>query len=113
MKLRKRKLHATVESLEDMDDPPDHEGAKHTDQIGRWDETPADELLSKELRALIEKAIAKLPMDYRVVFVLRDIEGKSTEETARILSLSIEATKSRLRRARAFLRAQLNPYMTS
>jgi RNA polymerase sigma-70 factor (ECF subfamily) len=47
-----------------------------------------------------------------VVFVLRDIEGKSAEETARIVKLSIPAVKSRLRRARVFLREQLNEYMT-
>ena len=44
---------------------------------------------------------------------MRDVEGRSTEETAGVLGLSVEATKSRLRRARAFLRDQLQPYMTA
>jgi RNA polymerase sigma-70 factor, ECF subfamily len=49
-------------------------------------------------------------MEYRIVFVLRDIEGRTAEETAKILKLSIPAVKSRLRRARLFLRRQLNEY---
>jgi RNA polymerase sigma-70 factor (ECF subfamily) len=47
------------------------------------------------------------------VFVLRDMDGNSTEETASIMGISVEATKSRLRRARAFLRDQLDPYMAT
>jgi RNA polymerase sigma-70 factor, ECF subfamily len=62
---------------------------------------------------VLDNAITKLPVDYRVVFVLRDLEGKSTEEAAEILKISVEAAKSRLRRARAFLRKELTPYMTS
>jgi RNA polymerase sigma-70 factor (ECF subfamily) len=50
-------------------------------------------------------------MEYRIVFALRDIEGKSADETAKILQLSIPAVKSRLRRARMFLREQLHEYM--
>jgi RNA polymerase sigma-70 factor (ECF subfamily) len=46
-----------------------------------------------------------------VVFVLRDMEQKTTEETAEIVGISVEAAKSRLRRARAFLRSRLDPYM--
>jgi RNA polymerase sigma-70 factor (ECF subfamily) len=55
----------------------------------------------------------KLPVDYRLVFVLRDVEGRSTQETASILKITEEATKSRLRRARAFLRDQLHPYLAA
>ncbi|MDH3252603.1 MAG: sigma-70 family RNA polymerase sigma factor, partial [Ignavibacteria bacterium] len=78
-----------------------------------WDETPVEELLTQELRGQLDAAILKLPIDYRIVFVLRDIEGKSAEETAQILRISVEATKSRLRRARAFLRERLSPYMVA
>ena len=74
-------------------------------------DTPADVVMTKELREVLDGAIGRLPTDYRVVFVMRDIEGESNEETARALGLSVEATKSRLRRARAFLREQLEPYM--
>jgi RNA polymerase sigma-70 factor (ECF subfamily) len=108
MKHRRRKLHDVMESL---DEPPaSFQGRAH---ISSWKDTPVDVLLDKELKALLEKAIVKLPVEYRLVFVMRDIEGESTRETARALNISEEAAKSRLRRARAFLREELNPYMTS
>ncbi len=113
MKLRRRKIQELEDPLEVYDDPPGDDGSMPRAPIARWEETPADLLLVKELRSALDTAINKLPVDYRVVFVLRDVEGKSTEETARILHLSVEATKSRLRRARAFLRDQLHPYMVA
>ena len=111
MKQRRRRARAVEESLELLDAPPVHEHGRQGRQIARWDETPADLLLDKELRGILDEAILKLPADYRVVFVLRDVEGKSTQETATILGISIEAAKSRLRRARAFLREELSPYV--
>lgn len=108
MSRRKRKMDDLLESL---DDPPIDNNGRLSEHIARWEETPADVLMKKELQTLLDRAILKLPVDYRVVFVLRDLEGKSTEETAEILKISVEATKSRLRRARAFLRTQLSPYM--
>jgi RNA polymerase sigma-70 factor (ECF subfamily) len=113
MKHRRRKARDLEDPLEMYDEPPDQEGEHRRAPIARWEETPADILLTKELRLALDAAIQKLPVDYRVVFVLRDVEGKSTEETAKILHLSIEATKSRLRRARAFLRDRLHPYFAS
>jgi RNA polymerase sigma-70 factor (ECF subfamily) len=110
MKRRRRKLDEVTEPLVEPD--VDKQG-KFTHPIPRWDETPADLLIHKEFRAILDQAIRKLPVEYRMVFVLRDVEGKTNEETANILKLSQEATKSRLRRARAFLREQLNPYMTA
>jgi RNA polymerase sigma-70 factor (ECF subfamily) len=111
MRHRKRKIREIEESLEALESPAMSEDGKFTHEIARWDETPADIVLDKELRVQIEKAIKKLPPDYRIVFTLRDMEGKSTEETAKIAGISREAAKSRLRRARAFLRDQLTPYM--
>jgi RNA polymerase sigma-70 factor (ECF subfamily) len=81
--------------------------------IASWKDTPMDSLMNKELRSLLDEAIEKLPLDYRVVFVLRDVEGQSAEEVSKMLKLSVPAVKSRLRRARVFLREQLNGYMTS
>jgi RNA polymerase sigma-70 factor (ECF subfamily) len=69
--------------------------------------------MDKELQVVLDNAIQQLPYDYRVVFVLRDIEGLSAEEAGKILKLSVPAVKSRLRRARVFLRERLNPYMTA
>jgi RNA polymerase sigma-70 factor (ECF subfamily) len=110
MKRRQRKSDITLESL---DDPPNTHNGRFAERIPRWEETPVDVLMNKEFRLLLDEAILKLPMEYRIVFVLRDMEGKANEETASILNISGEATKSRLRRARAFLRQQLSPYMIS
>jgi RNA polymerase sigma-70 factor (ECF subfamily) len=111
MKQRKRRIQELEDPLEVYDTPPEQDGTRRRAPIARWEETPADLLLTKELRSALDSAIEKLPVDYRVVFVLRDMEGNSTDETAKILKLSVEATKSRLRRARAFLRDQLHPYL--
>jgi RNA polymerase sigma-70 factor (ECF subfamily) len=114
MKRRQRKLDkasVSIESPRESDDDPDHEPSVQT--IPSWKETPLDSVMDKELRTLLDEAIQRLPYDYRVVFVLRDVEGMSAEETGKILKLTVPAVKSRLRRARVFLREQLNPYMTS
>jgi len=63
-------------------------------------------LMDEELRSKLDEAIQKLPYNYRVVFILRDVEGQSAEETGKILKLTVPAVKSRLRRARVFLREQ-------
>ncbi len=90
----------------------DNEG--HTVQtIASWKDTPIDSLMNKELQSHLDKAIKKLPLDHRVVFILRDVEGQSAEAVSKILKLSVPAVKSRLRRARVFLREQLNEYMTT
>ena len=62
---------------------------------------------NKELKKALDDAIAKLEPKYRVIFLLRDVEELSAEETAKITELSIPAIKSRLHRARAFLRNEL------
>jgi RNA polymerase sigma-70 factor, ECF subfamily len=113
MKRRRQKRYELEESLESYDHMPVGDNGKPARDIARWEETPADIVLGKELQEVLNAAILKLSQDYRVVFVMRDIEGKSNEETAQILGLSVEATKSRLRRARAFLRDQLHPYMAA
>jgi RNA polymerase sigma-70 factor (ECF subfamily) len=107
MKHRKRKLDDLWVSL---DEPPviERNGPKKT----AWDATPAELLEDKELREKMDTAILMLPTDYRIVFILRDIEGRSSEEVAKILKLSVPAVKSRLRRARVFLRNQLNEYLS-
>ncbi len=69
--------------------------------------TPEEAFEEKEGRTLLENAIAKLPEEYRAVLVLRDVEGQSANDTAEILDLSVAAVKSRLHRARLFVRREL------
>jgi len=80
------------------------------DQVPRWALMPLDKLLSDELSDKINAAIFTLPEKYRLVIVLRDIEGFSTAETAQILNLSDANVKVRLHRARLFLRDRLKGY---
>lgn len=76
--------------------------------IADWKYNPEKISENDELKIILDNAIQKLPHDYRIVFLLRDIEGLSTEETGKVVNLSVPAIKSRLHRARAFLRNELN-----
>jgi RNA polymerase sigma-70 factor (ECF subfamily) len=68
---------------------------------------PNKQFETAELRGILDEAIAKLEPKYRLVFLLRDVEQQSAKETAAITGLSVAAVKSRLHRARAFLRNEL------
>ncbi len=92
----------TFASLDDEDALIDEKN------IAEWKITPQNIAENNELKNLLDKAIDKLPYDYRIVFLLRDVEGLSTAETGQIVKLSVPAVKSRLHRARAFLRNELN-----
>ena len=76
-------------------------------EIPDWSQDPSDQALRAELRRILQEAIAALPETYRLVFTLRDMEGFSTVETARMLDISPQAVKTRLHRARLFLRERI------
>lgn len=77
----------------------------------RWSVRADEELASKELRGKLYEAIEELPPKYQSVFRMREIEHLSLKEIGDALELSIPAVKSRLHRARLFLRATLEPYV--
>lgn len=79
-------------------------------QVPAWAGLPLDQILNDELSRTLKKAILELPDKYRVVLVLRDIEGFSTDESAHILKLTPSNIKVRLHRARLFLRDKLKTY---
>ena len=79
-------------------------------QVPDWAQMPLDKVLSNELLDKINEAIVSLPEKYRLVIVLRDVEGFNTAETAQILNLSDANVKVRLHRARLFLRDRLKGY---
>jgi RNA polymerase sigma-70 factor (ECF subfamily) len=79
-------------------------------QVPAWATLPLDQLLNEELGRTLKQAIVEVPEKYRVVLVLRDIEGFSTEESAQILNLTPANIKVRLHRARLFLREKLKTY---
>ena len=115
MKSRRTKVEEASISFSEFNPPhDDHNNHSHSNlKIHEWKSTPLDRVMNTELKQLLDEAIQKLPFDYRIVFVLRDIEGRSAEDTAKILKLTVPAVKSRLRRARVFLREQLNEYMVT
>jgi RNA polymerase sigma-70 factor (ECF subfamily) len=76
--------------------------------------SPPDEaLVRRQLRRMIEVAVAALPDIFRTVFVLRDVEGLSTEETAEALDIPVATVKTRLLRGRRHLRQLLAPDVRS
>jgi RNA polymerase sigma-70 factor (ECF subfamily) len=75
-----------------------------------WAKRPDEQLQSSELRQHIEAAVDALPDIYRTIFLIRDVEGLSTEETAQILDISIPTVKTRLHRARIALRDAIGGY---
>ena len=106
MKLRKRKSDRTVSIDDDIDTGEDTVAR----EIAAWDENPEQRYSREELNEILDTAIESLAPPYRTVFVLRDIEELSTEETAETLHLSVPAVKSRLLRARLQLRDKLTRY---
>jgi len=86
------------------------EGEVEPLQIIDWSSLPEEELMSAEAQVYLDKAVDKLSPSLRVVFVLRDIQGLSTRETAEVLDISETAVKTRLSRARLQLREELTSY---
>ncbi|MBV9766755.1 MAG: sigma-70 family RNA polymerase sigma factor [Acidobacteriaceae bacterium] len=76
-------------------------------QIQGWTDNPEQLYSKQQTRVLVETAVRRLPAKYRVVVLLRDIEGMSTEEAAAALRLSVPALKARLLRGRLMLRESL------
>lgn len=106
MMLRQRSPRVAIDHVADTiqaDEIPQH--------LTPWTLDPATAALNSELRATLEQALMALPETLRVVFVLRDIQGLSTEETAAMLGLGESAVKVRLHRARLRLRELLSAYM--
>jgi RNA polymerase sigma-70 factor, ECF subfamily len=106
MRLRKRRpnqfsLDEPIESGDDDFVPQ---------QIEDWGPSPEQRYAQTEMRDILRGVIDELQPDFRIVFVLRDVEGLSTEETAEAVGISVAAVKSRLLRARLKLRQRLDRY---
>lgn len=106
MKLRKRKSDKMVS----LDEPVDNGEETVTREIAVWDDTPEIKYSQEEIKKILDESVESLSPIFRSVFVLRDIEELSTEETAEVLGISIPAVKSRLLRARLQLREKLTRF---
>lgn len=108
MKLRSKKKDQSI-SIEDAF--PSFNGAGyHQEVIRDWSENAESLMFSNETKKIIKGAVDQLPEKEKITFILRDVEGLSTEATAQTLGLSISAVKSRLHRSRLFLRKKLSGY---
>jgi RNA polymerase sigma-70 factor, ECF subfamily len=105
MLIRRKKPEVDLDSKEDKD-----EAILRPSQFVDWSPLPEDELLSGEGRQVLDRAISQLPEPLRIVFILRDVEDLSIKETAEALNLTETNVKTRLLRARLFLRERLSAY---
>ncbi len=94
-------LEAATEESEEFEHVP------HPEYIADWRESPEQLVEKREIQRLLDEALARLEEKHRLVFLLRDVEGLSTRETAEALGLSEGNTKVRLLRARLQLRELL------
>ncbi|MDR3764720.1 MAG: RNA polymerase sigma factor [Acidobacteriota bacterium] len=106
MRLRRRRPERMISLDEDVKTEED----SMPREVADWSPNPEQQYSQAELKEILGKTIQGLPPSFRTVFVLRDVEGLSTEETASALELSVPAVKSRLLRARLQLRERLNKY---
>ncbi len=106
MRLRRRRPERMVSLDEDVKTEED----SMPREVADWSPNPEQLYSQAELRDILTRTVQGLPSGFRTVFVLRDVENLSTEETAEALELSVPAVKSRLLRARLQLRERLNKY---
>jgi RNA polymerase sigma-70 factor (ECF subfamily) len=113
MLLRSQKRHPQI-AVEDLTPEALGEAAKDAGPgLGAgtdWSRRPDDQFQSEELRHQIQLAVDQLPESQRSVFLMRDVDGLSTEDTAEMLGVSIPTVKTRLHRARLTLRAAITRY---
>lgn len=105
--IRKRKGLDTVSLEEATESQEDYDSIPHPEYIADWKQSPEQLVERNETRRLLDDALAKLDEKHRLVFVLRDVEGLSVNETAEALGLTESNVKMRLLRARLQLREEL------
>lgn len=100
-------------SLDEFMPQSSHVEGQRKIEIADWSSLPEDQAAQSELRVALDTAIAALPEIYRVVLLLRDVEGLSTEETAEVLDITDDTVKTRLHRARLALRKDLDQFLAN
>lgn len=108
MKIRKRKHDDRAVPIDEY--LPEFDGAGHVVALPDGAPLPDRVLLNKELARYLKESIQALPPDDRAIVILRDQEGLSNEEVAAVMNLSVPAIKSRLHRARLYLRERISRY---
>lgn len=104
MRLRRQKRDGIVVPFGQADADQTHQEKEVPDEQG---ESPSTATLRAEIRQILERRIDELPLAFRAVFVMREVEDMSVEETAQALSIPAATVRTRLFRARALLRESL------
>ena len=107
MRLRKRRNTPPTVSI---DEPLESDDGFIPREVGQWEDNPEDLYAQQEIQEIVDRELKTMSPIFRTVLVLRDLEQISTEETARILDITVPAVKSRLLRARLQLREKLHKY---
>ena len=97
--------------METLDAGSDEEGYVCPALLRDWREVPSEALERKEVRQILQLAVAELPGIYREIFLLRDVEELSVNESAQALGISVTSVKTRLHRARMMLQKTLAPQL--
>jgi RNA polymerase sigma-70 factor (ECF subfamily) len=106
---RMRKRRMTIRAMESISEQPDDEREYRPREFADWREIPSESLERKEVRNALIEALNTLEEKYRSVFVMRDIQHLSIEETAKVLDITQASVKTRLLPARLMLRDLLSP----
>jgi RNA polymerase sigma-70 factor (ECF subfamily) len=108
---RTRLRRQALVRMEPLDQLPDEDKGISPALLRDWREIPSEAVERDEVRVLIQRAVEQLPEIYRQVFLLRDVEELTINETAEALNISIPTVKVRLHRARMMLQKQLAPQL--
>ena len=108
---RTRLRRQALVRMEPLDQLPDEDKGISPALLRDWREIPSEAVERDEVRVLIQRAVEQLPEIYRQVFLLRDVEELTINETAEALNISIPSIKVRLHRARMMLQKQLAPQL--
>jgi RNA polymerase sigma-70 factor (ECF subfamily) len=114
MRLRRRRRAPEAvgqDPVEDLLPRFDSDGRIEAHPRHDWSKRADEQLADREIRQAVEREIQNLPEDYRIVFLLRDVDGLSSEDMAEVLGISVAAVKSRLHRARLVLRERLGQFL--
>jgi RNA polymerase sigma-70 factor (ECF subfamily) len=106
---RTRLRKAANSTTQSLDTAPHEEGHVSPALLRDWREIPSEDIERRELKMLLQEAIAALPVMYREVLLLRDIEELNTAEVAEVLQISVASVKVRLHRARLMMQKMLAP----
>lgn len=108
LRTRRRRPETSIEALL----PTFRTDGHQTNPQKQWDAHPISGIVSQELGSLIRSKLRELPDSYRVVLVLRDVQGLDTDATATVLGITSDAVRTRLHRARQALKTLLDPFFT-